>query len=76
MRVVESLKSGVDLTHPRLDAKWIALFVAFAALIMVLILVAKWIVAQVSALPGLSMIPGVSTAPATAPSGQVGGWDY
>ena len=74
MRIVEDLKTGIDLTKPRLDLKWMILFILFAALIFGLIWAAKWIVARVSALPGLSAIAPTeqtNSASATAP-----GWDY
>jgi len=79
MRIVDSAKSGIDLTHPRLDATWIILFVAFAVLIMFLVYIAKYIVSKVNAFTGQSVSTGMSAmVPVTnsKPAVSDSGWDF
>jgi len=80
MKIIDSAKSGIDLTHPRLDAQWIVLFIAFAVLIMFLVYIAKWIVSRVNGFTGQAVSTGpiaaiVEPSPASNKVSDAG-WDF
>jgi len=78
MRIVDSAKSGIDLTHPKLDATWIILFIAFAVLIMFLVYIAKWIVSRVNGFTGQTVASGITSPIAAAAPTKVSdaGWEF